>query len=305
MALSRIGNFAQNNFLASQRQLLETRIAQSQVQISTGVKASTFGGYAQQSGQLVSLEATLVQNRQFVGGNDTVGRRLRDMETAVASIFDIMVEFRADLVQAQNGIVGSDPQFPANAQQMMEQIASLLNTEQEGRHLFAGSLTGTIPVDLADAGFTAPPATYPSTANTTYYQGNTQILTVRADDSLTVGYGVTADSAAFEEAVRSLHLVATNPGLAQDRFAEALRLAESAIDGLSDVRAQIGTDQATLNKANDAHRETALYTEELIGEIKFADLTEVFTRLQEDQVALQASFATIAQMRSISLLNFL
>lgn len=305
MALSRIGNFAQNNFLASQRQLLETRVAQAQVQISTGVKSSTFGGYAAQSGQLVSLEATLVQNRQFVTGNDTVGRRLRDMETAVASIYDIMVEFRADLVQAQNDIVGSDPQFPANAQQMMEQVASLLNTEQEGRHLFAGSLTSTIPVDLADVGFTAPPATYPSTANTTYYQGNTQILTVRADDSLTVGYGVTADEAAFEEAVRSLHLVATNPGLAQDRFTEALRLAESAIDGLSDVRAQIGTDQATLNKASDAHRETALYTEELIGEIKFADLTEVFTRLQEDQVALQASFATIAQMRSISLLNFL
>lgn len=305
MTLTRIGNFAQNNFLQSQRQLLESRIAQAQVQISTGVKSTTFSGFSEDSGRLVSLEAALVQNRQFISGNEAVDRRLRDMETSVASIYDILVEYRADLVQAQNDIVGSNPEFPANAQQLLEQVASILNTEQEGRQLFAGSMTNTPPVDLNDPGFVPPPATYPTTANTTYYQGNSQILTVRADETLTVGYGVTADAAAFEEALRALHLTATNPGLDQNRFSEALRLAESALDGLSDLRAQLGTDQVTLERANEKHRETALYTEEIIGEIKFADLTEVFTRLQEDQVALQASFATIAQMRSISLLNFL
>ena len=305
MALSHIGTFAHQNFLSSQRSVLQSRLAAAQVQIATGDKAQTFGALGGQSGQLVSLESTLVRTRQFVDGNEAIDRRLQSMETAVASMFDVMTEFRASLVQASNSAVSGNLELPVVAQQLLEQFASLVNTDQEGRHLFSGSRTDTAPVDLSDPGFTVPPATYPSTANMTYYQGNTQVLTVRAEESLTIEYGVTGDNSAFEQAMRSLHLTATNPGLDQARISEALRLAEISIEELANVRSQIGTDRASLATASAALDETALYTEEIIGEIKLVDITEAFTRLQQDQVALQASFSALAQARSVSLLNYL
>ena len=68
---------------------------------------------------------------------------------------------------------------------------------------------------------------------------------------------------------------------------------------------RIGVARSAIDTANKGHEETLLYAEQTIGEISNTDLAKAITILTGDRAALEASFATLAQMRTISLLNFL
>ena len=52
-------------------------------------------------------------------------------------------------------------------------------------------------------------------------------------------------------------------------------------------------------------RERRVGPEQSVGDVKFVDITETLVRLQAEQIALEASFSTLAQARNLTLLNFL
>jgi len=161
----------------------------------------------------------------------------------------------------------------------------------------AGTTSGTITIDVGNLMF--------GQSSPGYYQGNDQKLTARAEENLELTYGVTANDPAFEQLIRALHLVATNPNNDRARLEEAQRLLVSAIDQLPNVVSEIGLVRATLLSSNRTHENTTLYVEEAVGDIKFVDIAETLLRLSADQTALEASYSTIAGLRDVSLINYL
>ena len=113
------------------------------------------------------------------------------------------------------------------------EIEALLNTQIEGRYVFAGSMTDTVPADLSDVAYT-PQAGLPGTftADTGYYQGDNLTLSIRADDNFELDYGITADNTAFEEMLRSLAYM-DYAGANSDIpvLEESFRLMKSALTG--------------------------------------------------------------------------
>lgn len=140
-----------------------------------------------------------------------------------------------------------------------------------------------------------------------YFQGNTQQLTVRANETTTTSYGITASDKGFERLIRALKLIATtiNPATETARLVEAQRVLVQAIDELPNVVSRIGLSRSSLEKTNQTHLNTMLYTEQSVSDIKHVDITETLVRLQAEQIALEASFSTLAQARNLTLLNFL
>jgi len=304
----RVTALAQQQFTLSHIQDLQGRIATRNISITSGRTAQRYSEIAEESKRLVNLESAHVELTRYVANNQQVEQRLQVMETNSSQLVDIAAEIRTQLVSAINQGNAPSSGIDVLAQNLLEQVSSVLNVNLDGRYLFSGTKTNTPPVDLTDPAFIVPLATYPSTADANYYQGDQQVLSVRADVDLTVNYGVTADDPAIEKLVRSLHLVSTtvvgpNPDIA--RLNEALRLAEEAVNELPDILTRIGAAGASLSMASAAHNETLLYTEESISNIANTDLAEAITLLSADRATLEASFAALAQMRSISLLNFL
>ena len=82
-------------------------------------------------------------------------------------------------------------------------------------------------------------------------------------------------------------------------------MVEEAVKELPDVVSRIGAARASLETASATHAETLLYTEQGIGEIANTDLAGAITLLSADQTTLEASFAALAQIGRVSLLNFL
>ncbi len=303
----RVSSLAMHTMSLANLQLVQSRMAEQSIAISSGKVAQRYSGVGLDAGRLVNLESLQHELDQFVRNNNLVDDRLQAMETATSNLFDIATEIRTKLVQALNA--GNAEVMPLNqiAQSLLEQVASLLNTEHNGRRLFGGSVTNVAPVDLNAAGFNPPPAV-PSAADTLYYQGDATKLSTRADDNLTVTYGVTADEAGFEQLIRTLHIAAnvtTSPVPNMGMINEALRVAEQAIENLPTILSKIGASRASLDGANKSHDERMLYAQETISDIENVDITKAITLISADQITLEASFATLAQISRVSLLDFL
>lgn len=304
----RVTNFAQQNYMFSQVQALQSRNVDQNIAITSGKTSQRYSGIASESMRLVSIQATHVRITRYADNNMLIDQRLQTMESSVSQLVDIASSLRTMLVGSLNANNASVSGIDVEAANLMQQVAGILNTDFDGRYLFAGSKTNTQPVDLNDAGFVVPPSTYPSSADTNYYQGDAITLTTQAGPDLNLSYGLRANEAAFEKLIRSLNLVSTaivSPVPDAARLNEGLRLAEEAVSELAQMVSRIGVARNAIDTANKGHQETLLYAERTIGEIGNTDITEAITILTGDRASLEASFAVLAQMRSISLLNFL
>ena len=153
-----------------------------------------------------------------------------------------------------------------------------------------------------------------------YYQGDQLATVVRADDDLQVTYEIRADLPAFQQLLTALDAVASlpaggNPGdpFQREILAEARAMVNNALDPLAagssktldELRAELTRARNNLAFTRERHDRQLVYTEGVIHDIENIDRTEVIVRLQSDQRALEASFAALSLIQSLSLLDFI
>jgi len=304
--MTRVANLSAQNLSLSLLQQTQSRIMDAQVQVSTGKKAERYMGVAPDSARLLSLKSEHARVTQFVAGNKVADMRLQKMETSVAGAMDVATNLRTLLVNATQDENASSLALNEEGSAMLSQMANYLNTALDGRYLFAGSRTDAAPVDFsnlpADGVFTG-------TASELYYTGDNQPVTARTGESSSLSYGVTADEPGFDKLVQALQIVATidttDAAAARTRLNEALDLANEAISAIPDVRSRIGSNRSTLELANNQHDEFLLYAEGAVGDIENVDVTEAITRLSGHQATLEASYASLARLQSVSLVDYL
>jgi flagellar hook-associated protein 3 FlgL len=142
---------------------------------------------------------------------------------------------------------------------------------------------------------------------------------VRADDDLEVSYDVRADHPAFQQILSALDAVANLPnGDTSDPYeraiaAKAKEMITDAIDSLAgggfetldQLRATVARARNNLIATAERHENFSAYAEGVINELEGIDPTEVIVKLQSEQQALEASYASLARLQSLSLLDYL
>jgi flagellar hook-associated protein 3 FlgL len=221
------------------------------------------------------------------------------MDAALGSVIDIAARARTALIQRVDGGLGDDVPLNTMIDGMLGELEAALNARQDGQYLFAGSRSDNAPVDLP-----SPP---PITADPAlYYRGDSVRLTTRADLGLELSYGVTADAAPIAALVASLgqaraaHLVDDDAGLKT-----AMAGLESALDGLTGLRAGVGMTAERLESVTEGQRTSILYLDEIVSSIEDADLAAVLTRIAVDRTALEAGYAVTGKLASLSLADYL
>lgn len=302
--MTRVANYAQ--FQRNLAHILEAqrRLADGQIQISSGRKSQNYAGIARDARRLVGAEIAHMRTSQYIENNNLIELRLQKMETTVSQTFDIASNYKTLLVNALNFNNSSELAMPIQAKQLMDQLTALLNVEDDGRFLFAGTMTNTEPVDQSGlpGSYTVP--TSDGDANG-YYKGDTTKLTVRVDKTFDVTYGVHAQEKGFERLMRSLHMIVIGPPNDRATLEDALKVVNQAIDTIPDLRTRIGTARATIEDVNQKHADFLLFSERIIGDAENADITEVITRMNADQLMVEASMMSLARMSQISLVRFL
>ncbi|MFQ5786042.1 MAG: flagellin [Alphaproteobacteria bacterium] len=299
--MTRVSQFAQQQLTLRNTLNTQERVQEAQIQISTGKKSLNYAGIFQDASRLVSLEATQTRLSHFVQNNAIIESRLETMDGAMSSVFDSLSDLRKTLVQALNDTTANDVQVGQIAQNLLDAVTAQLNVKQNGRFLFAGSMTNTQPVTVP----VPDPAVF-GVPDASYYNGDSVALSARIDETTTITYGITADRQAFQEAIGAFKAAIQGANTSdQGLISTALGLTTTALDKIAGFRTEIGSDLQTLDRANQRNSDFLLFVEGAVSDIENVDVPATVAKLSTEQTILQASFLTLAQVTRLSLVDFL
>ncbi len=300
--VSDIGTYGQT---LSNLRNTQNRIDTLTVQAGTGYVSTRYSGVAANSRQLISLESNLSRMSQYKTNNQSVQLRLQTMEQSTTKLVEVATNLKTFLTNALNNENASDMALTETTDNMLAEASRQLNAKIGDRYLFAGTRIDTAPVDLAS--YTTPPTTTPSTADTSYYTGDSTRLTTQAAENYDVSYGATADEPGFEKLMRALKLTntVTMDPLDRDRLNDALDLVNQAIQEIPDITSRIASAQTVLDKVTTDNDDLKVYLNQSVTDITGIDVTEVMTRLTQDQTLLEASYMTISSLSKLNLASYL
>lgn len=299
----RVATFGISDQMIAAALRTQSTMASQQIQEASGQVSSDFAGYGSSTQQILNLQVSVSRSQSYIDAATQTDSKIQVMYSTVNSVADLLTQFRTLLTAASNVASTDATSVTQSAQDMLEQMAALLNTQYSGGYLFGGARTNAIPVDIASGTYAA--ANSPSAADTSYYQGDQEIASVRVSDSKTVSYGVTADNTAFEQALRAINLVTSNSPLSTDTLNEALELAVSAVDAVGIVQSGISNASSSIERAITLQTEYQSFAETLGSSLTSVDVAAVTAQLSTYQAQLTASYAAIAKVQSLNLASYL
>ena len=182
----------------------------------------------------------------------------------------------------------------------------------------------TPPQRVAGPPFTSATAlTNATTADTVFwYEGEVSstpardTAVARADDAITVGYGVRANETAFVTALKHLATLtvetfSAGDAAAADRYAEIKSRTVSALSypsgtqSVAGVVTELTVSKTTLHNASERHDANTVLFDELVGNAENADVYEVSAQILSLQSRVEASLQVSASLGRLSLVNFL
>ena len=140
--------------------------------------------------------------------------------------------------------------------------------------------------------------------------------TVRADQSLTMNYGIRANEQALRQAVQSIAVFASvtysgadpNANGSYDSLQHRVSAALSGPPGqqkISDIAGEIAGVQGALKAGEDRHKQTKGTLEGLLDQVEGAPTEEVAAKILALQTSLQATLQTTALLLQTNILRYL
>ncbi|MBK5960021.1 flagellar biosynthesis protein FlgL [Rhodoplanes elegans] len=306
--IGRVATFALSSKMIESALRTQARNAELMLQQASGEISTDFGGLGSDSRRVLELQTAITQSKAYADSATSAGSRIEIMYSAMTEMTDLLTILQSAITGATEGGALDDGTLETLKSSMaayLEEFAAQLNTQYEGRYLFAGGMTGTVPVDLDSY----PAQSVPSSASTDYYKGDDEIASVRVSTERVVEYGVTADAPAFEKALRAFSIMANLPSgttsLDSATLDEVLTLTQEALDGVSTIQTKLSIDANRLESAiamQESFQEQATALESTLTD---ADIAAVAAELATRQTQLEAAYAAIAKIQSLSLADYL
>lgn len=239
--------------------------------------------------------------KSFVSNIDQLGRNI-DMgktwitvgESALNNVQDLLTEAKALCVQMANDTVsGSERRAAAEtAQNMLEELISLANTEVNGRYVFAGSDTDNMPFD--------------SSGN---YSGDNNPFTLKIGKNATIQVGSDGE-AVFKASGNDLFqtfsdLVAALQGNDLGGIQTAMGNLDSNAQHVATKISDLGSKMRRLEMKESIFQDSKLANTQRLSKLEDADIADAIMDLQAKQTAYQAALASSSKILKMSLVDFL
>ncbi len=288
---------------------VQASLSKTQEQLSTGLQIVKPSDAPDKAALVTRLESELSRQTGYQNTLKAVNVRLTSEETALKNTSDVLYRIKELSTQAANDTLSkADRQSVAvELGALREQIMSLGNSQDSnGNYLFSGSKANTAPYAKDAAGVV-------------YYQGDQARMKVNVGDSRRMNLNMPG-SDAFVRVVRDDGKGAQT-GVdffqALDDLVTAVKNSDysniqrgiSEVDGLqqgvSEGLAQIGTDLTVVDMQNSVLDEVVLRLKATRSDVEDLDYTEAITRMNKDQLALQAAQSGFAKISQLSLFNYI
>lgn len=292
----RVATFASSQSLLQAAMRIQVKQAEATEQQASGQVSGDYGGLGSKAGSVVSLQASITRSKAYEEAGNTASSRVETMYNAVGSILDDLSSLKATLASST---ISSDT-LQATAQSTLESVVSLMNTQLDGRYLFAGSAVDTAPVDIDSIeGSTAT-----SQDELDYYQGDDQQTSVRVSSSRSISYGVTANDDSFRQALWAISTIA-NGSTDSTSVTNAIDLLASSISSMANVQTKLSLAASDLKSAVSSQEDYQTDTADVISNLSEVDITTVAANMSNYEAQLEAAYAAIGKIANLSLASYL
>jgi flagellar hook-associated protein 3 FlgL len=295
--------------LLNEYQRIQSRITETQTQISSGKVGDTYADVDNRAGVLAAAKAKTARTETLMASAKEVQTKLGLQDAQLQHLAELSDDFREAIGNAL--ATGRGETLMETARGIYKSAASILNTQVDGVYIYGGTRTDIAPVNARTLDeLEAAPALAGVFENTniqqtqTVEEGVTMETGLLASDLGTGLFGMLRDLAAMNLGPDGPFGSTLNA--AQKTFLEGqMAQIQPVSRELNVFAAENGVRYNQIEDVVARHEDTAIELKKFVGDIEDVDLAEAITRLNQDQAAQQAAARIIANLQDNSLLNYL
>jgi flagellar hook-associated protein 3 FlgL len=288
---------------------VQGELSKTQEQLSLGKQIVKPSDMPDKAALITRLESELSRQTGYQNTLKSVNIRLTAEETALKNTTDVMYRMKELALQAANDTLSSaDRQSVAlELSNLKDQVLSLANSQDSnGNYLFSGSRNGS-PTFAKDA------------SGKVLYQGDQARMKVNVGDSRQMNLNMPGTDA-FIRVVRddgkgnkkgvdffqSLDdLVAAVQSGDHTNIQRGIGEMDTLQNGISQGLGQVGSDMSIVDMQNTVLDQVVLQLKTTRSDVEDLDYTTAITKMNKDQLALEAAQSSFAKISQLSLFKYM
>ncbi|HEX3485580.1 MAG TPA: flagellin [Micropepsaceae bacterium] len=307
MSIDRIGTAANAQLMLSQIQKSEVTLNKDNEQVVTGKVADTYSGYGDKVAVMEAARSASAHADANVAAAQQASSRLDLQDTQLTQLGQLADQVRQALTKASADQDATS--LMSQMQGFFSQATDILNAKDANGYIFAGDNNQVPPVSISNLSDLAALGS-PSAA----FNNGSLKATMRVGDNQTVQVGVLASDAGtqlfslFQQIAQfdAGNTFDTKTNAAQQSFLEStVQTAANVSDGVNQQTATNGINYQMVQNTVTRLQATSGVYKGFVSNIEDVDITTALSKLNQDQISLQASFQLTSQLNKMSLLDFM
>ncbi len=289
----------------------QSRLNQTQMQLSTGKKLITSADDPAAAARIIDFKQSIKQTEQYQSNINTARQRLTLEDSVLQGATDILQRVNELGVRGLNATNSQSDRtaIAVEMEELNQQLLGLANTRNaNGEYLFAGFRSATQPFskNTSGGGYS--------------YAGDSKQRAIQIGSTRQIADGDYGTNA-FGVPTGPLPATVPVPGAitnifeAIDKFATDLRNdtpnsaslddISKSLDKMLTVRASVGTRLNVLDNQEGNNADFVLNINTVLSQTEDLDYAEAISRFTQQTVSLQAAQQAFAQVKKLSLFNYL
>jgi flagellin-like hook-associated protein FlgL len=337
--MTTLSTLGQNRLIRAEMSKVQLDINKLQQQISSGKKTDQYGDLGALAPLDISLRNKGEQLTNFKENIQTLKARTDIIDNTLTGIRSQVLDMR-NIALANKMYDTGRADITSRASAAVKDVMQKLQANVDGRYLFAGVTTDVPPMAdataLLSAAQTAVNAALATpvpdvvtvvrnavsgvlATATNYYVGGAKHGAPEIDEGVTADYSITGNDPAFSSTLQSLLMLATLPAPQDDPVTppainrtdwdavanEAGTNLTGSLTGIDNLQLANGRVQKLLEDTDQNHDATLTIIQTQINDIEQVDLVDASARMTQLRTQLESSYAVTADLRDLSLVNYL
>jgi flagellar hook-associated protein 3 FlgL len=258
--------------------------------VSTGKRISDLSDDPVGLTQALNIKSAL-SNFEQLGRNITTGNSwLTASESAMSNVQGLLSDAKTLCVQMATVTIGPSERLAASetVQNMLEEVISLANTGLNGRYIFSGSKTDTVPFSQDGT-----------------YNGDNNPFTVKIGRNASVQVG-SDGQAVFGTIFNTLSDLKNALGANDvNGIQTAMSNLDIHFDHVSNKISDVGSKMLRMEIKENIFQDLKISNTERLSKIEDADITEAIIDLQAKELVYQAALSSSAKVMELSLVDYM
>lgn len=279
------------------------RMQEIQEKLSTGKQINRPSDNPSGARKVLGLKTEVLKFQQFSENTEVAKERMNYAFNSLENIQDILSKIKELGIQASNDTVGQSERkiIASELNELMESVLQFTNTENDGRYIFAGTKTSTMP-------FSATRDSIGRISSVTY-EGNNEEIDYQIGPNTyiqinTPGGTVFQDNGLFSTLI-SMRDELESSAFDSSAFLDSRKNLDDATDALSTEITRYGAKTNRLELTSQSLENLQITLKELISYTEDADVATLIMDLKNQENILQSSLETGARIIQPTLLDFL